>query len=210
MQIDHCTVFALPQHGFGYHASDKIRTELVKLFRREMQHAVRDGVMVFRIALQLGLNIWLAEEMIRLRDMCFPQIKVHVYISHETQANAWAEEWREPYFDIQVQADEVLILGDKLSAGVFRRQNRLLLQDVGRLLLVHDTLLGGRADKLSHIAEKRGIEVQVLHLFEGPPTPLHLAQIPMLQVAYQESKSQVKSMYSDRLSSGKSASNSAW
>ena len=210
MQTNHCTVFASPMHGFGCHMSDKNRTQLVKIFRREMQHAVRDGVLVFRIALQLGSGIWLAEEMIRLRDICFPQIKVHVYISHETQANDWTEEWRESYFDIQAQADEVFILGDKLSAGVFRRQNRLLLQDAGRLIIVHDALLGGRADKLSHIAEKKGIEVQMIHLLEGPPTPLHLAQVPMLQTAYQESKSQVKSMYSDRLSSGKSASNSAW
>ena len=210
MQTDHCTVFALPMHGFGHHVSDKIRVQLVKLFRREMQHAVRDGVKLFRIALQFGSSIWLAEEMIRLRERCFPQIKVHVYISHETQANDWTEEWREPYYDIQAQADEVFILGEKLSAGVFRRQNRLLLQDVGRLLLVHDSMLGGRADKLSHIAEKRGVEVQMLHLFEGPPTPLHLAQMPMLQTDYQESKSQVKSMYSDRLSSGKSARSSAW
>ena len=210
MHRDICTVFALPMHGFGRHMSDKNRAQLIKLFRREMQHAVRDGVLVFRIALQLGSSIWFAEEMIYLRDVCFPHIKVHVYVSHETQANDWAEEWREPYFDIQAQADEVFILGDKLSAGVFRRQNQMLFQNVGRLLMPHDTILGGRADKLCHLAEKKGIEMQIFHLFEGPSIPLHLAQIPMLQTAYQESKSQVKSIYSDRLSSGKSASNSAW
>lgn len=210
MQTNHCTIFSLPLHRLDPAAHTKNKQALIKRFCREVQYAVADGVCVFSIALCAGTSLWLAEEIIRLRNTNFPQIALHVYIPYETQANDWDEAIRETYYDIQAEADEVFLLAKKWSSGVLHQQNQALLKAAGRLIVIHDGILGGFSDKLYAYSERKGIEAQVIELFEGPKIPRHLMQSFVLHTAYYESKSQVRSIYFDGLSKGKSASNSAW
>ena len=211
MQTDMCTIFSLPLYCLDPKSLEKQKEQLAKVFKREVQYAMGSGVCTFNMALCEGSSVFLSRQLIKLRDTQFPHMKIHIYIPYETQANDWSEDIREPYFQVQAEADEVFILSNKLKKGVFHQQNQILMEQAGHLLLLHDNVQGSFLDKLSTYAVAKGMEVQVLYLKEGPPVPMHLLQKPILNPVYhQESRSHVRSMYSPGLSKGKSASNSAW
>jgi len=174
-----------------------------RLIERELRILINDGVSQFRVGMNMGVDIWAARRILRLRDFHFPHIRLHCYLPSETQANHWPELWREPYFDVLARADEVLILQGRYTRGCARRRNREMLKGSGLLLAVHDNVAEGGIDQAISYAESRGIETSVLRPLEGPDVPARLS-------LYSMSRSQMQERKSDKLSKGRSAVNMAW
>jgi uncharacterized phage-like protein YoqJ len=182
----------LEEENLAFH-----RAMMGRLMERELRIAINDGVCVFRLGMHMGADIWAAERIIALRDKHYPHIRLHCYLSCETQADHWPELWREPYFDVLAQADEVLVLQSRYSKGCKARQSREMLTGSGRLIALHDNVAEGGIDRTISYAERRGIETYVLQPLEGPPVPADLG--------YSKSRRKVSSAYAAGSSMGRSA-----
>jgi len=174
-----------------------------RLMERELRILINDGVSQFRVGMNMGADIWAAKRILQLRDIHFPHIRLHCYLPSESQANHWPEIWREPYFDVLAQADEVLCLQGRYTRGCTRQRNREMLKGSGRLLAVHDNVAEGGIDQAISYAESRGVETTVLRPLEGPDAPLRLTH-------YFMSRSQMQVKKSDVFSKGRSAVKRAW
>ena len=192
-----CSVVCPPAHRIEEENLAFHRDRMGLLIERELRIAVNDGVSVFRSGMHMGADVWAAERIIALRDRHFPHIRLHCYLSCETQADHWPELWREPYFDALAQADEVLILQARYSRGCKARQSREMLAGSGRLIALHDNVAEGGIDRTVSYAEGVGIETIVIQPLEGPPVPADLG--------YAKSRRRVSSAYAAGSSMGMSA-----
>ena len=205
-----CSVVCMQAHRLGPENLDFHEAMMGRLIDRELQRAVNDGVSRFRVGLNMGVDIWAAKRIIHLRDAHYPHIRLHCYLPHETQANHWPETWREPYFDVQARADEVMILQSRYSRGCTRRRNLEMLRGSGLLLAVHDNVAEGGIEQAVSYAESRGIETVVIRPLEGPDVPAHLSGGPGIENSHSASRFQMLSTKSGTFSSGRSASKVAW
>ena len=192
-----CSVVCIQAHRLETENLAFHQAQIERLVERELRIAIHDGVSLFRVGMNMGADIWIARQILQLRDHHFPHIRLHCYLPCETQASHWPELWREPYFDALARADEVLILQSRYTRGCHGRRNREMLKGSGRLLAVHDNIAGGGIDQAVSYAEARGSEITVIQPLEGPHVPLRL--YPSV------SKFQVASAKSERFSTGRSA-----
>ena len=192
-----CSVVCPPAHRMEEENLAFHRAMIGQLIERELRIAINDGVSVFRLGMHMGADIWAAERIIALRDKHYPHIRLHCYLSCETQADHWPEPWREPFFDALAMADDVLILQSRYSRGCRARQSREMLAGSGRLIAVHDNVAEGGIDQTVSYAENRGIEAIVIQPLEGPPIPADLG--------YSKSRRRVSSAYAAGSSMGISA-----
>ena len=198
-----CSIVCMQAHRLEPEKLDFHQEMMERLIERELRIAIHDGVSLFRIGMNLGVDIWAARRILHLRDSHFPQIRLHCYLPCETQANRWPEDWREPYFDVLARADEVRILQGRYTRGCLGRRNREMLRGSGRLLAVHDNIAEGGISQAVAYAEARGIETTILRPLEGPDVPAHLSNQSV-------SKFHTSSVCSARFSSGRSAIKRAW
>ncbi|MCL2562977.1 MAG: DUF1273 domain-containing protein [Oscillospiraceae bacterium] len=197
-----CSVVCIQAHRLDSKNTALHQEQMERLIERELRIAINDGVSLFRIGMNMGADVWAARLIIRLRDNLFPHVRLHCYLPCEAQANHWPELWREPYFDVLAQADEVRILQGRYTRGCLARRNREMFKGSGRLLAVHDNVADGGISRAVSYAESRGIEVTVIRPLEGPDAPARLC-------GYSKSRFQTLSTYSAVSSSGISASKRA-
>ena len=203
-----CSLICIQAHRLGTENLELHQKMMRKFVQREIRTAIWDDLHVFRVGLNMGADIWGAEEIIELRNAYFPHIQLHCYLPAETQANNWPEDWREPYFDVLAQADDVICLQRHYSRGCVQKRNQELLAGAARLIALHDNIAQGGIDKTIDYAEAMGIETVVVRPREGPDAPAARGRI--LHLGTTQSNSQVSSTYSVRFSTGKSAIKRAW
>ena len=57
-------------------------------------------------------------------------------VPHEGQANHWTETWRDRYFDLLEQADDVVTLSARYFSGCYHARNRYMVDAADALLAV--------------------------------------------------------------------------
>ena len=197
-----CTVLSAQAQRFPEEELELHRRTASKLILRELQIAMTTGAWQFRVGMSMGADIWTAEQVLRLREHDCACVQLHCYLPYEGQANYWPEHWRERYFNILSQADEVYTLQGRHSFGCVARRNFEMLCGAGRLIAVHDKIADGTIDRAVSYAESRGIEAVVIQLAEGPPA---------LASVYDDSSKRFRlsSTKADKSSTGKSANKEA-
>ena len=204
-----CSVICIQAHrlereNLGFH-----QEMMSKFIQREIRTAICEEFQIFRLGLNMGADIWAAQVILKLRDAYFPHIRLHCYLPSESQANNWPEDWREPYFDVLAQADDVLYLQRYYSKGCMQRRNREMLSGSARLIALHDNVAESGISQTVNYAEEKGIETIVIRPLEGPDAPAHICG-RVIDLGSAQSRSQVSSTYSARFSKGRSAIKRAW
>lgn len=121
---------------------------------------------VFQTDMRRGVPLYAAESVLRLRRE-YPHIRLRCLLPCETQANNWPESWRERYFDVLAQADEVVLLHTRYAPGCYQSCARALLDRAQGLLAAYhgEQLRSGRAYPLRRAAAG-GLETMLLSLQE--------------------------------------------
>ena len=204
-----CSIICIQAHRLGAENLAFHREMMSKFIRREIYEALGDDLGVFRVGLSMGADIWAAQVILKLRDTRFPHIQLHCYLPCETQANNWPEVWREPYFDVLAQADDVICLQNHYSKGCTHRRNQEMIAGAARLIALHDNVAEGGISQAVSYADLRGVETVVIKPLEGPDVPAHESG-RLIELGTAQSRSQVSSTYSARFSGGRSAIKRAW
>lgn len=123
------------------------------------RQAITEGFTFFRSGGAMGIDLWCAEAVLRLKSE-YTHIQLHFILPCETQANRWPECWRERYFDLLSQADEVTYLHAQYTSGCMMRRNRTLVDGADLVIAYYNGEAKGGTAYTVRYAEKSGVPVR--------------------------------------------------
>jgi uncharacterized phage-like protein YoqJ len=152
-----------PSHfQFGYDETDNDCLRLKITLRSEILRMIDFGVTQFLSGMALGVDMWAAEIVLALRKIGHP-VKLTCVLPCETQADKWREEYRERYFHILENADEVLYTNIKYTSICMYERNKYLVEHTDYLLAVYDGISKGGTAQTVRFAQKKGIPITIIH-----------------------------------------------
>lgn len=157
-----CTLCGLRPHKLP-RSVDYVK--LIERLEHEIRASIFAGYTIFQSGMAMGADIEGAELVNRLKRE-FPHIRLHCFLPCETQANNWPEDWRERYFDLLAQADEVYCLQTRYSKGCMLRRNRTMVDKSARVIAIHDGVTGGGTAYTIDYAKKKNIRVVIINPLE--------------------------------------------
>ena len=124
----------------------------------EMRVSIFRGYTRFLSGMSLGVDIWAAEAILKLKKE-FPHIRLVCYLPCETQADHWPNFWRNKYFNVLAEADDVITQQTHYTPDCIIRRNLSMIDDSSRLIVVHDGISPGGTEQTVGYAQAKGIEV---------------------------------------------------
>ena len=131
--------------------------EVKKWLRTKIEEAVNDGYTDFISGMQRGVDIWAAEEVLKLREK---NANIHLFAASAFKGmqNSWEESWKMRYVKIMNSADGKVYVSDKPGRAAFFKRNEWLVDHSSRVLAVYTGAPGGTKETINY-ALKNGREV---------------------------------------------------
>ena len=140
-------------------------TKLSQAIETEVRAAISAGYIIFQSGMAMGVDIIAAELVHKLKQE-FPHIRLHCYLPCETQANNWTEDWRERYFNICAEADEVYCLQTVYTNGCMQHRNRVMIYCSSRLIAVYDGVSAGGTAYTIKYATDKSLNITMINPFD--------------------------------------------
>ncbi|MED4163535.1 DUF1273 domain-containing protein [Halalkalibacterium halodurans] len=131
-------------------------TYIKKAFEQQILALIEEGVEWFLISGQLGVELWAAEVVIKLKQT-HPHIQLAVLTPFLEQESQWQEASRKKYHDILEAADFVDSITKRPYEGPaqLRLKNEYLVQKSDGLLVLYDEDKPGSSSYYLEVAKKR-------------------------------------------------------
>lgn len=126
--------------SFGYDEEHFKCIELKKIFYNKFLDLINKGVEVFFSGMALGVDIWAAEVVIDLRKR-FPNIKLICVLPCETQADRWAPNQRERYFNIIEKSQSSIYISNKYTRDCMYKRNKYMVDNSDVIVAVYEDIL---------------------------------------------------------------------
>ena len=136
--------------------------KLTQALEKEILTAISAGYTIFQSSMAMGVDIIAAEIVHKLKRE-FPHIRLHFYLPCETQANNWSEHWRERYFNLCANADDVFCLQKSYSNGCMNRCYRAMVDCSSRLIAVYDGVTAGNMVYIVRYAKKKSLDIILIN-----------------------------------------------
>ena len=148
---------------FTGHRPEKLiwsEADTVSFLRREIASAVDDGYFVFISGMSRGVDIWAAEEVLRLRGDG-AGVKLVCAVPFEGFEKQWSGDWQMRYHDILAQADLNCLISPEYTRSVYHDRNRWMVDRSARLIAVYDGSPGGTRYTVEYAA-KNGLDIHMM------------------------------------------------
>ena len=122
--------------SFGENENDPRYIRLREMLLTEITDRVKAGYDTFYTGCARGMDIVFGTQVLLLKKTACPNIRLIGVVPHEGQANHWTETWRERYFDLLEQADDVVTLSTRYFSGCYHARNRYMVDAADALLAV--------------------------------------------------------------------------
>lgn len=143
---------------FGDDESAAECVKLKELLRKNIeQQIVKNGVMHFISGMAMGVDIYGAEIVLKLKEK-YPQITLECAIPFEAQANRWDEKWKKRYFDIIRLSDNTTTLQTTHSRGCMMNRNRYMVDNSDVVIAVWNGEKSGTGNTVRY-AKKCGKKI---------------------------------------------------
>lgn len=202
-----CSLIGMHSYAFPSEMQDSDIIELIHSLELELLEAVSDGQIIFQSGMSMGADIWAAKSVLKLKDE-LPQIQLHCYLPNENQANNWPEQWREQYFDILAEADEVFCMQNRYSKGCFYRRNWEMLTRSARVIMLYGKKADGGIKQAIDYCQAHDVKTRIIRQTDEGLL-IQKSGEPIIQIT-DYINSQTSSVYFAGLDMGRSAIKSAW
>ena len=143
------------------------------LLADEIMRCAAQGYDTFLAGGARGGDILFAEQVLFVKGLEYPDIRLITVVPHEGQANNWTEAWRERYFRVLEYSTDVVTLGSHYSSGCYHARNRYLVDHADSVLALYNgSPTGGTAYTVKY-AYQRNKEIIVID-----PTTMERKVIP--------------------------------
>lgn len=125
----------------------------------EIMRRAEQGYDTFYCGAARGMDIIFGHQVLLVKALEHPEIKLVCVIPYEEQAKGWPEKWRDRYFGLLEQADDVVLLSNRYTCDCYQRRNRYMVDHSDAVLAVYnESGQGGTACTVAY-AGRQGKEV---------------------------------------------------
>lgn len=148
---------ALP---FGDREHDPHCIRLLHVLEERLVELIEDGVETFLCGLSQGVDTYLAELVLRLKEH-YPAIALKCVLASEHAPDYWIECDRQRYYRILEQSDEEIYISRTHTQKSFTKRNTYMIANCDHFLVACSTL-SGDIRELMHLALKRNVAMTVV------------------------------------------------
>ena len=134
-------------------SEEAIKADLEKAIRQ----AIAEGLDVFITGMARGVDIWVAEIVLQLRDSGMP-IRLMCASPFDGFERSWSEDWQRRYRTIMQIADHTLFVCPHYSRACFQIRNEWMVNHSNRVIAVFNGERGGTKNTIDY-ATNKGIPV---------------------------------------------------
>lgn len=131
--------------------------EVIAWLKSGILNAINDGYDTFISGMQRGVDLWAAEEVLRLRESG-ENVRLVAAVPFRGMEKSWDDNWKERYQNVIDKADQVIIISNTPGRVAFFQRNHFMVDHASRLLAVYSGGGGGTLETMNY-AEKKKIEV---------------------------------------------------
>lgn len=149
---------------FTGHRPEKLSRDeriIKKDLENQIYRAIADGLHVFITGMARGVDIWVAEIVLKLRDTGYP-VKLMCACPYDGFEQGWGKEWQEQYREILAAADLVKYISPSYSRSCFQIRNEWMVDHAARVIAVFNGERSGTKNTIDY-ARKVGVPVILLN-----------------------------------------------
>ena len=149
---------------FTGHRPEKLSRDeriIKKDLENQIYRAIADGLHVFITGMARGVDIWVAEIVLKLRDTGYP-VKLMCACPYDGFEQGWGKEWQEQYREILAAADLVKYISPSYNRSCFQIRNEWMVDHAARVIAVFNGEKSGTKNTIDY-ARKVGVPVILLN-----------------------------------------------
>lgn len=147
---------------FGENELSPACIRLKAMLLTEIMDRASQGYGIFYCGAARGSDIIFGKLVLLAKATEYPNIRLICVVPHEEQARSWSERWRDRYYGLLEQADEMVLLSTRYTSGCYHRRNRFMVDRADVLIAVHDgSYTGGTAYTVEY-ARRKGKEIVII------------------------------------------------
>lgn len=131
--------------------------EVIAWLKNEIKRAINDGYSTFISGMQRGVDLWAAEEVLRLQE-AGENVRLVAAVPFRGMEQRWEEDWKIRYNQVIKKSAEVVFVSNVPGRAAFFQRNHYMVDHASRLLAVYSGGGGGTLETMNY-AEKKKIEV---------------------------------------------------
>lgn len=121
---------------FGENENDARCIRLKAMLLTEIMDRAKAGYDTFYTGCARSMDIIFGRLVMVVKATSYSNIRLIGVVPHEGQANHWSESWRNRYFALLTQADDVVTLSARYFDGCYQARNRYMVDAADALLAV--------------------------------------------------------------------------
>lgn len=137
---------------FTGHRPEKLtrhEKSIKKDLEKEIRQAVADGLNVFITGMARGVDIWVAQIVLMLRDEGY-DVKLMCACPYEGFKRGWSQEWQKAYREILAAADFVKYVCEGHSRACFQIRNEWMVNHSARVIAVFNGEKSGTKNTIDY------------------------------------------------------------
>ena len=148
---------------FTGHRPDKIKgseADIRNWLNLEIMAAIKDGYDTFIAGMALGVDMWAAEEVLKIKES--QKVKLVCAVPAKGVEENRTEEEKEAFHKVINMADRVEYLSEKVSRSCFSKRDKWMVDNSSRVIAVFNGTHGGTEYTIRY-ADKLGRNIIVLN-----------------------------------------------
>ena len=126
---------------------------------------IEDGCTVFYTGMARGFDI-LAAEQVLIFKLRRPEIKLIAVVPFEGVEESWHSEWRDRFYSVLRECDEVVTVCDTYHRGVYQQRNEYMVDRSRHIIAFFDGTKGGTANTVKYgLLHSR----EILNIYDTDP-----------------------------------------
>lgn len=141
----------------GYNSEDNL--DLINALYFKIETAIKDGVETFISGMALGVDMWSAETVLKLRKE-YPHIKLVCAIPCKNHSAKWGQESKKQWQSIVDKANEVIYVSEEpYTNWCMQDRNKFMVDNSDIVLAVWDGTPGGTSNCVTYaMSQKKNID----------------------------------------------------
>lgn len=139
----------------GYNPADN-KQLLWKLHDEIVNHIENKGVRVFISGMALGIDMWAARIVLKLRDTKYPDLHLVAAIPCKNHSAKWLEESKKEWEDITAKANDVFYVSNQpYTDTCMQDRNEFMVDNSDFIIAVWDGTPGGTGNCIKYAKSKK-------------------------------------------------------
>lgn len=148
---------------YGNDESHPYCVKLKILLALEINKMRKSGVTTFLSGMDPGPSMWYSEIILGMKQSAPGNaVRLIAVLPYEGQANHWSEYYRERYFYILAEVDDVITLQSRYTPDCIYRRNRNLVDSSAHLIAIYNGHRGGTKYTIDY-ATRNGLDIVLIN-----------------------------------------------